>query len=119
MRWIPLAAVLIASPAVAAPTYLSCTVPTASGEAIYIDVAADADAREVVATFPKSGDSERYPAAFSATSVGFSDTGSVNFAIDYKISRVDLTIERTITMSGKRETSQGTCKVQKAPARAF
>lgn len=118
MRLTLLALALMAAPVSAAPTYLNCRVVSDEGNVTEINIAADEQNQNVTTEIVKTGFSERRPAVFSPVAVSFSSPMSFG-GLDYKISRTDLTITRTLTAGDKAFVEHGTCKVQEAPKRAF
>ncbi|KRA84182.1 hypothetical protein [Altererythrobacter sp. Root672] len=108
MRWFLLAAALVSSPAFAAPTYLDCRFPGA----VPIKITADEATGKATVFVPSTGFTETLTAAFTPDEVIFA-----NNMLDYKISRTDLSIDRTVRLLKK--TDRGQCKVVEAPPRAF
>lgn len=101
-----------ASPALAAPVYMTCTFTNNEGTKSEAKFTADEEAGTVTLFVPNTGHTERMAGAFTPERVVFK--GGM---LDYSISRLDLTATRTIRMI--RSTEQGVCKLDPAPKRAF
>lgn len=114
MRWIFAAAALTAQPAVAAPTYLNCSVDNETSVA-KIDIALDEQAQTAVFSSPAEGKTQTRAAAFTAQSVTIPDT-----VFTWTIDRVSLALTRVTTIGEKRWDDRGQCKIAPVPAnRAF
>lgn len=103
-----------ASPAAGAPTYLVCTFekgPTA------LYVTADEPNGVVTTLVESTGHMEKRPAVFSPSAVKWSSPGSLG--ISYRLSRVDLSLERVLVIGDKSFPDTATCKIQETPKRAF
>lgn len=102
---------VIPSAAQAAPIYLNCFI---SVDEVKTEVQVTADEANGSATvfIPSIGRTANMVAAFRPTEVIISD----RFGF-YRIDRRTLAIERTIKMLDG--VDRGTCKIEKAPARAF
>lgn len=94
----------------AATSYLTCTVTSQPGWSI--EVAANEETSTVTTNIPMTGFSGKGVGIFTASDVVFGDRD-----ISYRISRTDLSFERTIRIL--RQTDRGFCKVNAAPRRAF
>ena len=111
MRWlVTLVGFGLASPAIAAPTYLECNFPEKPEHPI--NVTADEAAGTATVYVPSTGHTERFQATFLPEKLIF-----LGKLLDYEISRTDLSIRRTIRMINSSDI--GTCKVTTAPDRAF
>lgn len=111
MKHLLWALVFVATPAIATPTYLSCNFP--SRDATFeIQLTVDESSATVSTFMPRTGKSERLPATFTPSSVIFSSR-----MMSYELSRVDLNIVRTVPSISS--VDHGSCKLVKAPARAF
>ena len=112
---------LAATPATAAPTYLSCQFDRGDGQVVPLAIAVDEVSQQVTVTNANNGRSKRFPAVFSATVVRWTDAFDVSAKAENQISRTDLTYRtRTTTFDGKviRDVS-GQCAIQETPKRAF
>jgi len=106
-----LAAIMISNPAIAKPTYLACTLMI-DGQPEHINFTTDEQAGTVSILIVSSGSSRTVRGAFTPDKV-IIDERSVRWEID----RTDLGFSRTITMINS--TTNGQCKIQTVPKRAF
>lgn len=113
MKKLALAFGLIALPtaALAQPTYLSCEFP-GRGSPFIVNVTADEQAGTVSLYMPSTDNRQQMTGTFTSDRVLFADR-----VMTYALSRVDLTLIRTVTMIKAEET--GTCKIMLPPKRAF
>lgn len=100
--------------AVQAPTYLLCSF--AMGPAA-LDVTADEANSQVTTLVQSTGHMEQRPAIFSAIEVKWASPGGLGTS--YSLSRVDLSLRRTMRIGAREMIDVGTCKLQDAPKRAF
>lgn len=116
MRKISSAAVIVAgfvtAPAIAAPTYMSCVFVSSEGAKSEVKITADESAGTVDVLVPSTGFTARMAGTFTSDRVLFKDK-----MLDYSISRVDLTVSRTIRMINS--TDKGKCSIEAPPKRAF
>lgn len=104
----------MSSPALAAPTYLACTLDQSSTQ-LPVDVTVDEDGQRAIITLPTTGRMVTRRAAFSPTEVSIPDDETT-----WVVNRTNLTFQRIIDIAGKRSAYAGTCAVKPAPAkRAF
>lgn len=98
----------------AAPAYLSCTFGSQTGQSARPPIKFTADEAEgKVSIFVTStGHSQTLRGTFTPELVIFEDD-----LLKYRLSRVDLSIQRTIKLI--KSTDQGKCKIESAPKRAF
>ena len=118
MRVLLVALAVTATPAVAAPAYLTCGFVSKEGKATTLGVTADEANGTVTTLLEQTGYSEKRAAVFSATTVKWSSPMQYG-GIAYVLSRTDLSIVRTLTIGDKGWPETGTCKVQVTPKRAF
>ncbi|MCC7393814.1 MAG: hypothetical protein IT553_03060 [Sphingomonadaceae bacterium] len=113
IRIVALGLTLIAtsSTAFAEPVYMQCSF-LIEGRDYPIEVTADEAAGSVSVFVPSTGHTERLPGTFTPDRLVFS-----NRMLSYVISRVDLSIERTITSISS--TQRGQCQLQQPPRRQF
>lgn len=107
-----LAAISVATPALAAPTYMTCVFTNSEGTKSEVKITADEANASVSIYVPSSGHSQRAPATFTPDRLIFKTD-----MLDYVISRTDLAASRTIRMISS--TDKGVCSVDPAPKRAF
>ncbi len=100
-------AMVVSTPALAAPTYLKCTF----GD-FPVELTVDESASQVTAFMPTTGHSAAMRANFGPEIVIFGDN-----VMSYRLSRVDLSITRTARWLN--ETVTGQCGVAATPKRAF
>ncbi len=100
----------VATPALAAPTYLTCTFDTG---AVPIKVTLDEQAASAGVFVPSNGNSFNFRATFTADQVLFQNDDGIKYEID----RVTLRIVRSIPRY--RIVDRGLCRVEKAPKRAI
>jgi hypothetical protein len=118
-RWSIIPLLFVATPALAAPTYLSCSISNSNAPATVLTIAADEDTQTVTYTVASSGASFRRPAVFSPTSVEWNDDMRYA-ALRYSLSRTTLQIRRSLQIGDNPgRVESGTCTVQRAPTRAF
>ncbi len=103
--------VLAPLPALAAPTYLSCSI-SADGQTSQVDMTIDEGAGQVSFLIVSTGYARQVPGVFRPSEVVFSDGG-----VRYVVSRTDLSIVRTVIKYNFID--RGQCEIQKAPKRAF
>ena len=101
----------LATPAAAAPTYLTCTFPSRDGS-FEVQVTADEANSRVTLFMPRTGHRETLDAVFTPTQVLFQ-----NRMMSYVLSRTDLSIRRTVPLI--RSVDEGRCDLVEAPRRAF
>lgn len=109
-----LLAAVSSAPAGTAPTYLLCSFP--NGPAAW-EVTADEANGQVTTLVQATGHMERRPAIFSPTEVKWASPGGLSFS--YILSRVDLSLRRTMVIGDKEFVHPGTCKLQEPPKREF
>lgn len=114
LKLLTIVALGIASPVAAAPTYLVCTFPKGP---VALDVTADEANGQVTTLVESTGYMEKRTAIFSPSSVKWSSAGSLELA--YSLSRIDLSLQRVMTIGDKTFPDTATCKIQEAPKRAF
>lgn len=102
---------VLSSAASAAPTYLSCTFDGQESQPP-IKLTADEAEGKVSIFVVATGHNETLRGTFTPDLVLFEGD-----LLRYRLSRVDLSIERTIKMI--KSTDKGKCKVEAAPKRAF
>jgi len=98
-------------PVAAKPNYLTCTFMI-DGTPSVINFTADEASGTVSVFVPSSGHSRTVDAMFTPDQVMVDES-----QVRWEISRVDLTIARTIKMIDS--TDRGQCEIQTAPERAF
>jgi len=106
------AAVLVLAPfaAYADPVYLDCTITSGQkGDAVW-NVTLDEKTSTASYRIPALNVVQQFAAVFTADKVTF---GSV------EISRVDLSMVRTISLLGTTKVDRGQCKLAAVPARQF
>jgi hypothetical protein len=108
---------VVAMPAVAAPTYLACTI-SSGGEPAHLNITADEANQIATLEIIETGHVERRPAVFTQTTVTFDSPMSFGDTA-YRISRTDLSINAVVSAGQTSVTSSGSCTVQTAPQRAF
>jgi len=93
--------------ALAAPTYLTCMMPAGTGQPMARwDVTLDEAAGTARYAIPSMNVIQKYPAVFTADKVLF---GS------FEISRVDLTLTRTLQILDEKRIDTGQCSLAKPP----
>ncbi|MES2987639.1 MAG: hypothetical protein V4808_07020 [Pseudomonadota bacterium] len=102
-----LISMVLASAGLGEPIYLRC--PFERAEVL---ITADEANSTVTVALPSTGHSEKLSAAFTASEVRFQNSN-----LTYVLSRVDLSITRTIKMI--KATDRAQCAIEKAPKRAF
>lgn len=107
-----LAALFVAAPAAAAPTYLTCVFTDGRGDPFPVQLTVDETAATVTAYMPRTGNQQRFDAVFRPESVVFRGRD-----IGYRLSRVDLTLVRTTPIIRSEDTT--VCTIETAPPRAF
>lgn len=118
MKYFMTAFVFVATPAFANPTYLDCSVKTASEE-FTLKVTADEE-RQVVTVFdPSNGYTESGPAVFTASMVSLTRPSKPFGTITYEIDRATLALARTVVVGETRLIDRGICKLERAAKRAF
>ncbi len=105
------ASVALSSPAMASPTYLLCTFPSADGK-FPVQITADEANSSVTLYMPTTGHTEKLAAAFTPDQVVFG-----NYGMSYQLKRTDLSIIRVTKILS--EVDVGECSLAKAPKRAF
>ena len=103
---------VLASPAWAAPVYLTCTFEDGNGAAFPVELTIDEANESVSVYMPTTGNGERFRAIFRPDEVLFSDQ-----RIRYSLSRVDLTLTRDVPMIEARDVAP--CSIEDPPERAF
>ncbi|UAK24275.1 hypothetical protein [Sphingomonas nostoxanthinifaciens] len=101
----------------AGPTYLACTIDTATGP-VAINLTVDDVSRSVFYEAPATGFASRRSATFLPDKIVFEVPLTVG-AAEFAVSRTDLTITRTVTANRTPGVDQGKCTRQKPAKRAF
>lgn len=109
---VALAVVALPTPANAAPTYLVCEFKDGRDEPFAVNVTVDEANAAVTVHMPRTGFSRRYQAVFSPDEVLFADRD-----LSYRLSRVDLTMVRTVKILRSDEST--VCQLIAPPTRAF
>lgn len=101
----------VAAPALAQPTYLTCSFPSRD-KSFEVQITAD-EANSLVTVFmPRTAHTEKMNAVFTPTQVLFQ-----NRMMSYALSRTDLSIQRTVPLI--KAVDEGSCEVVTAPKRQF
>lgn len=111
MKGLVISLALLATPAAAAPTYLTCSFPSRDAS-FEVQITADQANSTVTVFMPRTGHTERMNAVFTPTQVHFQ-----NRMMSYVLSRTDLSIRRTVPAI--RAVDDGRCGLVITPRRVF
>lgn len=101
---------LVPAVALAEPVYLDCTITSGAKGDVVWNVTLDESQGIVAWVVPALNTKRKVPAVFTADKVTFDSM---------EISRVDLSLVRTVSVLGETRVDRGQCKLVKPPARQF
>lgn len=113
--WVGLPLLMIASPSLAAPVYLTCEI-VQSERTFPIEVTLDEANQQATIFIPSTGNRVRRAAQFTAEKVIVPDSDMML----YEFNRIDGSVVRRMPILDNKVADRGTCKVSAPPAnRAF
>jgi hypothetical protein len=115
---VTLAALLISSPAAAAPVYLTCPIVEKDGTRT-VDITLNEEQGTATVLMREAGWGGSMSADFSPSIVKFTHRILRNVFYVYAIDRVDLHIVRALGGGGATTFGQGVCTIAETPKRAF